>query len=42
MIMRKTAGWQGTLERLARSYGLWAIVGLMALEFFLEWQRQRR
>jgi hypothetical protein len=40
--MHETAGWQGTLERFARKYGLPVILGLMALEFFQEWQRQRR
>lgn len=32
---------QSTLERFARRYGLWVILGLMALESFLEWRRQR-
>lgn len=41
MMMREIAGLQRTLEQFARSYGLWVIVGLMVLEFFLEWQRQR-
>lgn len=31
---------QHSIERFARRYGLWVILGLMALESFLEWRRQ--
>lgn len=32
---------QHSVEHFARTYGLWVILGLMALESFLEWRRQR-
>jgi hypothetical protein len=32
---------QRSVEQFARRYGLLVILGLMALEFALEWRRQR-
>jgi len=39
--MQQVNSMQSTIERLARRYGLWVILGLMALESFLEWRQQR-
>ena len=40
--MNQVNSMQGTIERLARRYGLWVILGLMVLESILEWRRQQR
>lgn len=39
--MQQVNNIQSAIERLARRYGLWVILGLMALESFLEWRRQQ-
>lgn len=39
--MNQLTSMQHSIERFARRYGLWVILGLMALESVLEWRRQR-
>ena len=39
--MNQNPGVQRKLEQFMRTYGMWMILGLMVLEFMLEWRREQ-
>ena len=36
------SAWLDTAKQVARTYGVWIIVGAMVLEIILEWRRNQR